>query len=565
MIRGQHIFWTAWLALNFLFPRAGHVLCAMDGDRTYTAYQVEEKNCPVLDGNLDDSVWFVVPCDSLLRGGQAGDYSGRWTNFDDFLVQWQSVWCEETNQLFVAVRVEDDIRGTRDNSVADVYYNPAQDESIEFFTDGDMNGGNYWPSFVRAQYWRVTQENQRDLEHYPREDVYPAPYDGTAFLTAVHTEENGNWTCEAVFTIYDLYPDQLHQLKENDQIGWDIWANDSDDETYTGHYYAMDHQVGWNYTGPVWKEAGYSGILKLGGFAPLPSITITQPDEEVAIQTGSLYRIKWEWVGNIGEYVSIHLYDGDQFVQTIASKNLNQGLFLWEVPYDLELKDTYKIRIRSYSNPDVSDYSDGFFQVVEGDPLRLLAPNEPGLSFSPGESLVIRWDGSSAVGDSVRIELVSEQDSVLLTPATLNAGHFTWVVNELPQSGIEYRIRIESVQNESLFIVSTYPITFGMASHTSDPVTCPVHMGLMSNYPNPFNPITTIPYGVSSPQHIRVCIYNTEGRLVNELIDAYQTAGQYTVQWNGLDITGQPVASGLFVVELRAETFVQRNKIMLLR
>jgi len=91
---------------------------------------------------------------------------------------------------------------------------------------------------------------------------------------------------------------------------------------------------------------------------------------------------------------------------------------------------------------------------------------------------------------------------------------------------------------------------------------------LAQNYPNPFNPTTTIEYNLPeglSSYHVVIKIYNSLGQLVTILADKEQSAGKYRITWNGTDIKGSPVASGIYFYSLDAGDFRQIRKMILLR
>lgn len=98
---------------------------------------------------------------------------------------------------------------------------------------------------------------------------------------------------------------------------------------------------------------------------------------------------------------------------------------------------------------------------------------------------------------------------------------------------------------------------------------------LLSNYPNPFNPATTIEYHLSNPSKIRLEVFNMLGQRIRVLVDKQQSEGIHTIQWNGKSETGQQVASGIYIYRLsayginqagiQAEDFIQSRKMILLR
>jgi hypothetical protein len=88
---------------------------------------------------------------------------------------------------------------------------------------------------------------------------------------------------------------------------------------------------------------------------------------------------------------------------------------------------------------------------------------------------------------------------------------------------------------------------------------------LMSNYPNPFNPSTTIPFELSEHGNASLTVYNLMGQKVATLLSGTQQAGYHVVQWNGRSELGNSVASGLYLVRLEAGTHVATQKIALIR
>jgi hypothetical protein len=87
-----------------------------------------------------------------------------------------------------------------------------------------------------------------------------------------------------------------------------------------------------------------------------------------------------------------------------------------------------------------------------------------------------------------------------------------------------------------------------------------------SNYPNPFNPSTTIKYSLPSSGHLKLCVYNVRGQLVKTLIDGVRPAGaDQTVVWDGTDERGSSAASGVYFYEARALGDVRIGKTTLLK
>ncbi len=88
----------------------------------------------------------------------------------------------------------------------------------------------------------------------------------------------------------------------------------------------------------------------------------------------------------------------------------------------------------------------------------------------------------------------------------------------------------------------------------------PLTTRLKENYPNPFNPATTIQYDLARPGHVTLMVYNILGQKVATLLDKYERAGSYYIRFNG-----QNMSSGVYFVVMKTANRLQTQKIMLLK
>lgn len=93
----------------------------------------------------------------------------------------------------------------------------------------------------------------------------------------------------------------------------------------------------------------------------------------------------------------------------------------------------------------------------------------------------------------------------------------------------------------------------------------PATFSLSVNYPNPFNPTTTINYGIPQESNVRLTIYNLNGQLVSILADGYHSGGFYSVKWDGRSEQGTQMASGMYLYKIEADGFVKTRKMMLMK
>jgi len=87
----------------------------------------------------------------------------------------------------------------------------------------------------------------------------------------------------------------------------------------------------------------------------------------------------------------------------------------------------------------------------------------------------------------------------------------------------------------------------------------------LKNYPNPFNPKTTIQFDLHRNSHVTLTIYNVLGHKVKTLINGEKTAGSYTIRWDGKDDKGLKVSSGIYFYRIEAGDFVHVKKMILSR
>jgi len=83
----------------------------------------------------------------------------------------------------------------------------------------------------------------------------------------------------------------------------------------------------------------------------------------------------------------------------------------------------------------------------------------------------------------------------------------------------------------------------------------PQETSLEKNYPNPFNPSTTIPFNITQAGNVLLNVYDMSGSLVKTLASDYKEAGSYKVIWNGLNNDGQQVASGQYILKMSAPNY----------
>jgi len=93
----------------------------------------------------------------------------------------------------------------------------------------------------------------------------------------------------------------------------------------------------------------------------------------------------------------------------------------------------------------------------------------------------------------------------------------------------------------------------------------PYRFELSQNYPNPFNPVTTIEYSLPRRSNVRIDIFNLLGQNVRTLVNREQSAGDYSITWDGRSASGESVSTGVYFYRFQAGDHVETKKMLLLK
>ncbi len=90
-------------------------------------------------------------------------------------------------------------------------------------------------------------------------------------------------------------------------------------------------------------------------------------------------------------------------------------------------------------------------------------------------------------------------------------------------------------------------------------------MRLGSNYPNPFHAQTSIDYTVVEPGRVRIDVYNLSGKRVSNLVDKEVMPGEYTITWDGTDINGASLQSGIYIYKMSLSGRTKSERMIMLK
>lgn len=135
--------------------------------------------------------------------------------------------------------------------------------------------------------------------------------------------------------------------------------------------------------------------------------------------------------------------------------------------------------------------------------------------------------------------------------------------------------RLTSVTyNDEVTIGYTYDRAGNITAITSQPTATAVEgepngvpriFALHANYPNPFNPTTAIQYDLPKRSRVLLEVFDIQGRKIGTLLDEEQSAGYHTVEWGAETEPGSGVASGVYLLRMKAGTFVATQRMVLMK
>ena len=88
----------------------------------------------------------------------------------------------------------------------------------------------------------------------------------------------------------------------------------------------------------------------------------------------------------------------------------------------------------------------------------------------------------------------------------------------------------------------------------------PTKYELMTAYPNPFNPVTQLTYGIPENTEIQIIVYDMTGTQITTLVNTFQTAGYHKINWNA-----SSYSSGVYLISMISGEFTQTQKVVLVK
>jgi hypothetical protein len=348
------------------------------------------------------------------------------------------------------------------------------------------------------------------------------------------------------------------------------WTWGSGDLGELESVYFNDPYTGQNLAWFLWSQSGeiFNIPLQLdkielyvgyGGTLSNDHFQIFSPNGGEIIESGSTYLIDY-WCTNPIIDISYSSDSGatwNLIVENYFSPSA-YDTYEWNVP--IIESDNCLIRLGDY--PCVFDLSDSIFSITYPFPVELVSFTSEVINYNVSLNLTTSTETNNQGFEIERKEAPSKSPPTGLTSGewvkigfvegygTTTEPQFYSFIDESLQPGI-YQYRLKQIDFDGSF---EYSIVVEVI------IQGPTEFSLSQNYPNPFNPATSLQYSVSSRQIVSLKVYDLLGNEIATIVNEEKPAGEYEVEFNGIELS-----SGIYFYQLKAGSFIETKKMILLK
>jgi len=388
---------------------------------------------------------------------------------------------------------------------------------------------------------------------------------------------------------YPTWPSHLDHIIITNEL-FDEFENESStistikiDEYLTGGWWEYDNNISDHR--PVALKLDMNSSLSISAYDQLEiSTSSLLPGQDLQLSSLMPYSEGLELITVINDIEgvnidSIQLFDDGEHEDADAGDSLFSNI--WTTALNEERHHIVDLNVRG-EDFDVSFEAAAWFTSVGPlslDSIEWMSPVD-GILY-PGDRMTFKL-GLSNLGSTASAEDLSAQ--LIYDDPWL--GVYAWVqtipdipAGELRMANTFVIIVIASDSPMGRDIPFEYRISSGdyvfwsqeFVIHIHNPLEVveerplPENYVLEQNYPNPFNPTTTIRYGLPVDGNVSLVIYDIRGNVVNTMDAGAKQAGWYNYTWNGIDESGQPVSTGLYLTRLHTGSNTKTIKMLYLK
>jgi len=239
---------------------------------------------------------------------------------------------------------------------------------------------------------------------------------------------------------------------------------------------------------------------------------------------------------------------------------------------NLYLQNVTLLDNQGNENNNVSIYN-GVIKEPDKYYAKLLSPpNDTTITLETINNYInFKWDRLNiSNGDSVNYIIYFNGDLSTIKKDTLSSSYkiipkesFLSIMDSFNTSSLTgtWNVKVYDSDSSSLSVNGPYKLTFSKKVKINDnKQSVPDKNILYNNYPNPFNPITTIKYGLTKRSHVEITIYDINGNLIETLINSNKNPGYHKATWNANN-----VPSGVYFYQIQTRNFTEVKKCILIK
>lgn len=292
-----------------------------------------------------------------------------------------------------------------------------------------------------------------------------------------------------------------------------------------------------------------SGFQNTGNFC-IKALSVdgtsgTNPPDDLSYDIIDYNNIALNWYAGSTGALSYNIY--------------KDGVFLAEVsntPYPTTSYTDEELAGGEYSYYVTAVYNSGESDPSNTVSIDLVLPAPANLiGESLGTNISLSWDGINSERDFIDYKIYKDGEFLASTTQLF------YFDQNVPSGSYSYYITAaysgdwESEPSNTVDIEHT---------GTGD-IQTPFTNSLIGNYPNPFNPESTISYSIAQPAYVTIEVFNLKGQKITTLVKEALQAGNHSVVWNGTDANGKDVTSGVYLYKMDTEGFSSTRKMILMK
>ncbi len=427
------------------------------------------------------------------------------------------------------------------------------------------NNGEIWKTTDGGNSWQYKYETQADINlwqiHFVTQNIGWAVAEFGVVIKS--TDGGDSWFIQNTGTnSVNLRSVYFHDTQNGWVVGKDeyilrttnggnIWILDRSGPGFELlHVFFLDGNLGW--------AIGTAGTVlytdNWGGFPFQTSpISVLVPNGGEILTAGSTYFIEWNSQNVVNVKIEYSTNNGTNWISVIDSIP-STGIYDWTVP------DTFttegRVKISDLTDPNIFDISDQSFTIQSSKVITVISPNG-GEILDGGNQFEILWSSEDVEYVKLEHSINNGASWNSITDSTESTGVYLWTVPNILTT--QARIKISDISLPSIYDASDESFRINYVVSVDENVIATVYK-LHQNFPNPFNPTTTIKYQIPELSIVTIKIYDILGNELASLINEEKPAGNFEVEFNATALS-----SGIYYYKLVAGDFVDVKKMILLK